>query len=846
MLRFAVRSLVARRRRAVMTALAVLLGVAMISGTFVFTDTIHAAFDDLFSSASKGADAVVTSRQDLGSPTAAPASIPDSLITRIRRLRGVAAAAGQIGDTATIIGRDGKVIQNIGAPTIALSYLPPPFQGFTFSRGRAPRRADEVALDAETAAREGYGVGDRVPIVTGEPVRRFRISGLVGLGKASLGGATFVVFSLGAARRLYGKTGKIDTIYVAATKGTSPAAMVDEIRPLLSPELVVRTAKGQVDEDVKRVGSALRILTVGLLVFGFIAVLVGAFVIFNTFSITVAQRAREFALLRALGATGVQVLRSVMAEAVTLGVLASVAGLALGLLAAAGIRAMLKAAAIDFPSTALVFAPRTAIVGLLVGVLVTLAAGLVPALRATRVAPLAALRANVGTPATGRVARELTSLVIVTLAVIGLVLVFAGSGSAQQRLGTTVAGAIALVTAIVIISPRAVGRLAGLIGWPLERRGRILGRLARENAARNASRTAVTASSLMIGLALVLFVTIYASGLRSSSTRIIKHTFLGDFTVENKDGITPIPAASARAIAVVPDVLAVSSLKTANATLGNAGGVSASGIDPATIGQVYRFEWVDGSDAALSDLAPGDAIVERDTARAAQLRVGDRVQMTTETGLRALLTVRGIYRDQALLRGFALSRSAFDRLFHQPRLQEVFVKLAPGADRAAASAALEQALVSFPGVVARSEKQLEDEVAGRVNSILVLFYALLAMSVLVSLLGIVNTLTLSVHERTRELGVLRAVGMTARQSRVLVRDESVITAAMGTAVGVLVGVFLAWIVTRALSDEGLLFTVPWAQLLAVIGVGLVAGVVAAIPPARRAARLDVLAAIADD
>src|SRR5581483_6517494 len=237
--------------------------------------------------------------------------------------------------------------------------------------------------------------------------------------------------------------------------------------------------------------------------------------------------------------------------------------------------------------------------------------------------------------------------------------------------------------------------------------------------------------------------------------------------------------------------------------------------------------------------------VERDTARSAQLRVGDRAPLTTETGLRTTVTVRGIYRDQALLRGFAISRSAFDGLFHQQRLQEVFVKLAPDADRSAATSALQQALTSFPGVVARSEKQLEDEVGGRVNSILVLFYALLAMSVLVSLLGIVNTLTLSVHERTRELGVLRAIGMTARQARALIRDESVITAAMGTSVGVIVGMFLAWVVTRALSDEGLVFVLPWAQVLAVVAVGLMAGVIAAVPPARRAARLDVLGAIAE-
>jgi putative ABC transport system permease protein len=344
----------------------------------------------------------------------------------------------------------------------------------------------------------------------------------------------------------------------------------------------------------------------------------------------------------------------------------------------------------------------------------------------------------------------------------------------------------------------------------------------------------------------VLFVTVYASGLRASSTQIIDRTFIGDFTIENQDGVSPIPAAAARAVAVVPDVQSVSSLKTASASLGSAQHVTAAGLDPTTIAQVYRFDWVSGSQATLDDLTIGDVIVERDTARRSHVTVGDRVTVTTETGLRDTFTVRGIYRDQALLRGFALPRSSFDQIFHQPRLQEVFVKLTPDADRAAATAALTQALSVFPDVRPRSERQLRDEVAGRVNSILVLFYALLAMSVLMSLLGIVNTLTLSIHERTRELGTLRAIGMTPDQVRVLVRDESIITAAMGTSVGVVLGIFFAWIMTRALTSDGVVFSVPWLQVFVLVAIGLLAGVVAALPPARRAGRLDVLAAIANE
>jgi putative ABC transport system permease protein len=845
-LSLALRNVVARRRRAALTALAVLLGVSMISGTLVFTDTINSAFRQLFSDSAKGSDAIVSSRQDSSSFSNATASIPAVLVTKIRTLPGVRDAQGQVSDFASIVGRNGKVIKNAGGPALALSYLPPPFGGLTFVKGSAPRGPGQVALDQATAGAQHYRVGDLVPIVTAQPVRRFEVSGIVRLGGASLGGATFVVFSLPAAQQLYGKSNRLDLVYVAGAARTAPASLVREIRPLLSPELIVRSAHGQVDADVQRVGNQLGILTGGLLAFGFIAVFVGAFVIFNTFSITVAQRVQEFALLRAIGASGRQVLQSVLVEAAAIGLLASLAGLLGGLAAAAAIRALFDALGFNLPSTGLVFGARTAIVGLAVGVLVTVAAGLVPALRATRVAPLEALRRSAVVASPSGWHDRVVPILAAVLGIGGLSLIFGSSGTTSSRLAASAAGSVALLVAVVVLSPRVVRRLAGIVAWPLVRRGGIIPRLAEENAARNPGRTAVSASSLMVGLALVLFVTVYASGLRASSTQIIDRTFIGDFTIENQDGFSPIPAAAARAVAVVPDVLSVSSLKTASASLGSAKHVTAAGVDPTTIAQVYRFDWVNGSQATLDDLTIGDVIVERDTARRSHVTVGDRVAVTTETGRRDTFTVRGIYRDQALLRGFVLPRSSFDQIFHQPRLQEVFVKLTPDADRATATAALTQALSVFPDVQPRSEKQLRDEVAGRVNSILVLFYALLAMSVLMSLLGIVNTLTLSIHERTRELGTLRAIGMTPDQARTLVRDESVITAAMGTSVGVVLGIFFAWIMTRALTSDGVVFSVPWLQVFVLVAVGLLAGVVAALPPARRAGRLDVLAAIANE
>ena len=403
-----------------------------------------------------------------------------------------------------------------------------------------------------------------------------------------------------------------------------------------------------------------------------------------------------------------------------------------------------------------------------------------------------------------------------------------------------------IVLAIVAVSPIVIDQAVRIVGWPLERGGRILGQLARENTTRNSTRTAATASSLMIGLALVLFVTVYANGLRASTNRIISTTLLADFTIQSSDGTSPIPAATVQAVTALPEVQAIASLTSAEGRLGSSGLVTAEGVDPSIFGQVYRFDWIEGSPTTLTNLLPGGVLVEQNTARSAHLSVGDKVRMTTETGLQSIVTVRGIYRDQALLQGFVLPLSAFNRIFHQPRLQAVFVKLSPGSNVAGAATVLAGTLKPFPGVVARSKQQVETEVGSRVNSVLALFYALLALVVGMSLLGIVNTLKLSLHERTRELGMLRALGMTPEQMRVLIRDESFITAALGAIAGVILGVLLAWIVTLSLAGDGVVFALPVVQVLALLALGLLAGVVASVIPARRVARLDVLDAISHE
>jgi len=536
----------------------------------------------------------------------------------------------------------------------------------------------------------------------------------------------------------------------------------------------------------------------------------------------------------------------VLIAAAAIGVAASLVGLLGGFLAATLIRTLFEAIGLSLPSAGVTLQLHTVALGLGVGLLVTISAALVPALRATHVAPLQALREHAAPRPAGRRATLLRAAVAAALFVAGLVLALTGSGPASQRLTRSAIGAGVIVVAIVVLSPIVIGRMVRLIGWPLERGGRILGQLARENTTRNCARTAATASSLMIGLALVLFVTVYANGLQTSTNRIIARTLLADFTIQSSDGTSPIPAATVQAVTTLPEIQAVASLTSAEGRLGKSGLVTAEGVDPSTFGQVYRFDWVQGSAASLTNLLPGDVLVEQDTARSAHVSVGDRVRMTTETGLQSTLTVRGIYRDQALLQGYVLPISFFARIFHQPRLQAVFVKLAPGTGEAGAATQLTEALRQFPGVVARSRQQVQTVVGSRVNSVLALFYALLALVVGMSLLGIVNTLSLSLHERTRELGMLRALGMTPEQTRVLIRDESFITAALGAIAGVVLGVLLAWIVTLALAGDGVVFALPVLQVIGLLALGLLAGVIASVLPARRAIRIDVLEAIAQE
>ena len=849
MTRLAIRGLLSRKLRTALTVLAVLLGVTMISGTFVLTDTIRKAFDELFTAQTRGADAVVSGELGIDTSFAIPPSFDAAVLDAIRALPESDVVEGQVSDIAAIVGEDGELIgTGGGAPTTAASFVPEPFSPLEIVDGRVPRGTGEIALDAETAEEEGFEIGDRVTVATTKPKRAFEMVGTaqVGGGAASLGGATFVLYDLPAAQELFDKRGRVDFAYVSATDGTTPEQLVAAIRGALPEGVEVRSATEEAEAQAADIGEGLTFLTSGLLAFAFIALLVGAFLIFNTFSITVAQRTRELALLRTIGASRRQVLSSVIAEALVIGVVGSLIGLVAGLGFAAAIQALFKALGLDLPSTGTVLAARTIIACLLTGTIVTVLGALGPALRATRVAPVEALRDAAIPAQRSRFARAVPYLAVV-LVLAGGALVAAGllsdGGDATTKLAGAAAGAVILILGVAMISPRFIRPVARVLGAPLERMTALVGRLARENATRNPGRTAATSAALMIGLALVLFVTIFASGLRSSFTDVIERTFAGDLAIYHGDGFSPIPAGVRDAVASVDGIETASTVRDVELEIeGTDGDTFSHGVDPVTIGAVYRFDWKDGSDAVLRDLGPDGLLLEEDKAAEGGLEVGDRVEVRGPGG-RTELVVRGIYRDDGLLEGASLSLEAIAPLVATERIGSVLAKIADGQDVDATQERVEAALEAFPEAEVRSQQQLKDEIGDNVSQILGLFYALLAMSVIISAFGIVNTLTLSIHERTRELGLLRAVGMSRRDVRRMVRYESVITAAFGAVLGLVLGIFFAFVVAKALEDEGIRFSLPVGQIVALLVFALLVGVLAAVLPARRASRLDVLQAI---
>jgi putative ABC transport system permease protein len=857
MLALVLRGFLQRKLRVLLTAVAIALGVALMAGTYILTDTINNSFAGIFKTANAGNDVVVTPTQKLGSRVRTQVSpITDSMLARVRRVPGVAEAAGGIFSLGTLLDAGGKRLTNGGAPAFVAAEAPKRFETFTPIAGRFPTGPREVATDQATAERAKLRLGEQMRVAGSTPARSYTIVGIVKFaGSQSFGGTAAAIMTLMEAQRVVGKRGRFDQLNVAARPGVTPTELRDRIRAILPSTVAVRTGAQEAAKDTSDLESNLGFLRTFLLIFAYVSLFVGAFIIFNTFSITVAQRTREFGLLRTLGASRRQILRSVVFEGLLLGVGGSLLGLLGGLALAPALDQLFKSFGADLPDSGTVLQTRTIVVSLLVGTSVTLLAGTMPALRATRVPPIAALREGVEIPPRkpithGRYAVPILLVLILARLVLGI---------AQGDSFATIAILVVLGFAFMYVRlrQRARGRryrvvpaLARAIGVLVSWRG-ITGRLARENAIRHPGRTMVTAAALTVGLALVTFVAVLADGTKASIDKAVSHSFAGDLIVENSQAGNEqgIPALLAPALRRVPGVASATPIAfTVARPRGSSSNVSVTAVDPNTFEQVYRIEWKTGSPSTLAGLGGSGTILTKSYADAHHLKVGQTFAVLTPAERHVGLTVRGIATDNARLLGnltisLALARSAFGQ--REDALD--FVTYAPGASNAQVQPAVNRLLAaSFPQAKSRTAAQFKTDQAGQIDTLLTLIYVLLALSVIVSLFGIVNTLILSIYERTRELGMMRAIGTSRRQVRQMIRYESIITALIGGVFGIAIGVVGAVIASIALSGSGFVLSIPVGTLAILLLVSALAGVIAAQAPARRAARLDLLEALAGE
>lgn len=858
MLKLTLRGLVAHKLRFLLTAIAVVLGVSFVTGTLIFTDTVKKTFDDLFASVYEGTDAYVRSANKLDTDfgPVQRERIPAGTLDAVRKVDGVAAADASVQiEKAQFLDRKGEPIGNPGqgSPTLGFAWMDSPrlnpytLVGYGGQRSRPPENAGEVVIDVGTAKDARYGIGDKVPITFNNPdIPRadFTVVGVARFGDSDRpAGATVALFTVPEAQRLNSAPDQIDGVAVAARSGVSQSELVDRLRTALDDRgLEVITGEKLIKETQDEIQKNLSFFNIALLIFAAISVLVGAFIIVNTFSIVIAQRTRELALLRALGAAGRQVRASVYGEALVVGGLSALVGFAAGIGLAVGLRGLMSAFGFDVPTTTLVVKPATFVVAMVVGVGVTFLSSLLPARRAARISPMAALReVAVEQRQLGR--RALIGLVIVVLGAAVLALgLFADAGINAVGLGV-----FGMFIGVAVLGPVIARPTGRVLGAPAARWRGVSGQLARENAIRNPRRTASTAAALMIGVALVGLITIFAASFKASIGGQIDRAFRADLLVLNKgsgfgQGFSP---AIAEEVRKVPGVDIATPIRF-NGFEVDGKGAFLVGLDPKNIGAVFD---VDPQAGDLATLGPDQIAVSRKVLEDNDWKLGQAIDTKFPIGGNQKMTIGAVYGfgQREGLSDYQISLDAFDRRFTNIADNQLYITLAPDARPAEVKAGIEKVLRDFPGTELSDRTGLKDKISSQINQLLAMVFALLFLAIFIALLGIMNTLLLSIVERTREIGLLRAVGMSRRQVRSAVRWESVIVAIFGALLGLVLGIFFGWTMVRALNDEGITdLAVPGGQLVVIVIVAAIAGVIAAVYPAHRAAKLDVLDAISTE
>ncbi|WP_406839953.1 ABC transporter permease [Streptomyces sp. AHU1] len=849
-LRLSLSSLRGHGRRFAGTFFAVFLGVAFLAGTLVMGDTLRAGFDTMFGEATEGTDAVVRSANVITTPGESQgvrAPVGTALVETVERVPGVAAAAPDIQGAGQLVGSDGRPVGGQGPPTLAGNWIgDPKLNAYRLAEGRAPSKSGEVVVNRGAARKGHLKIGDTTVLRTPDPVR-VTIVGLATFGgEDGMAQVTFTGMTRADAEKyLTAKPGEAAGIRVRAGPGVGQEELVSALTPVLPKGVEAITGQESAQENTDMVSSRfLNLFTTLLLVFSGIALLVATFSIHNTFAIVVAQRTRENALLRALGASRRQVTASTLAEASAVAVTASAAGIAGGIGIAAGLQALFPAIGFPFPEGGLVISGLSVLLPLCVGVVVCLGSALLPAVRAGRTAPLAALRET----AVDESGASRTRAAV-------------GGGLAALAVGVTLAGvlldpslwlaglgAVLALASFVVLGPVASSAAVRVLGAPLDRLRGVTGSLARRNALRSPGRTAATAGALMIGVAVVSLFTVFGASLKATMDQTVSRSFAGDVAVSTPSfgaGGSGLSPKLAPALGHLPAVEYAVGLGKGVAEV-DGEGRALTVTDPVTLGKVFDLGQVRGS---LGDLGTDGIAITRQEAARRHLDTGDTTRLTFTDGRQADFTVRAVYGRSELVGDYVVTRAAWAPHRTQDADTLVAVSFRDGVGTAEGKAGVQRVAERYGSPEVQTRDEYARSSAAGIDMMLTLVYALLALAVLIALLGITNTLTLAIHERTRELGLLRAVGQTRAQLRAMVRWESVLVAAFGTAGGLALGAFLGWVLVKAsdgASDSAFAFALPPGRLAVVALVGLAAGALAGLRPARRAARLDVLRAIATE
>jgi len=826
--------------------MAVALGVGFVAGTLVFTDTMGKKIDDILGTSSEGVDVLVRAQSDFQEMTGSAANavpVPEDLLPVVEKVQGVDDAWGTVWGFAEMLQKSGEPIAPVGPPLLGGAWDQ---RDFELAVGRAPQQPTEVAIDDQTATKYGFEVGDPIQVLFQGPSEPFTVAGIFKMPPAYMG-ATIVTFPMDTAQRVLNRQGSFDSIAVRGASGIPESELRDRVASVLTPgyEAVTQAAVNAEAKDA--LDEVMGIFRSALLVFALVALFVGAFIIFNTFSILVAQRTRELGLLRAVGASKGQVVSSVLTEAVVVGLIASVVGIGIGILFALGIFELLRATGTEgsLKGMTLRFVPRTALVALVAGVAVTVVSALSPARRATQVPPVVAIGGTF-TEVAGSIRRRVVVGGLVTAGGVAALLLGLFDAVAHPLIAVGV-GALAVFIGVAILSALFARPLAGLVGAPLPRVFGESAHLGRQNSMRNPKRTASTAAALMIGVGLVGFVTIVAASIKESATKAIGDTMVADFMLEPESmastgGTTGVSPELAQRLRYSPGVGVVSEIRYGQfGYQGKAQTLIA--VDPTTFSQVVELDGA--TQASIEKLSDVGVLVDANVAKDHGWKVGDTIPMQFQRSGTQGMTVEGSFDWSGANASYLIALSSYERNYEQQMDALIGVRNAPGSTAADIRTEIDRVLQDFPNVKLEDRQQFTASRMSMVDTMLAFITALLLLSVLIALLGIANTLAMSMYERTRELGLLRAVGMSRRQLRSMVRWEAVIIGVIGALLGLAIGVFFGWALVRAMRDQGVTeFVLPVARLVAYVLLAAVAGVLASLFPARRAAKLNILEAIA--